>query len=131
MSFSLFIFPPSMQYLLDFAPFKLKDSKGNLLPRTPYDVKTYSRHVKHHLKPHENLLTANLVHSLCLISLLVFTSVNLCYFLFSFLGCELPTFLHLNFVCSFLILTSFTFFFLYTTGNHSSLHGESSHCVRD
>jgi hypothetical protein len=47
--------------LLDFAPFKLRDSNGNPLPRPPFDVKSAANMFKHYVRPNENLLKAKLV----------------------------------------------------------------------
>ncbi|KAK1615166.1 hypothetical protein QYE76_020683 [Lolium multiflorum] len=53
--------PHTIPYLLDFAPFKLRDSKGNPLPRRPFDVKSAANMFKHYVRPNENLLKAKLI----------------------------------------------------------------------
>ncbi|KAK1603787.1 hypothetical protein QYE76_034036 [Lolium multiflorum] len=53
--------PHTIPYLLDFAPFKLRDSKGNPLPRPPFDVKSAANMFKHYVRPNENLLKAKLI----------------------------------------------------------------------
>jgi hypothetical protein len=50
-----------VQYLLDFAPFKLRDSNGNPLPRQPFDVESAAKMFKRYVRPNENLLKAKLV----------------------------------------------------------------------
>jgi hypothetical protein len=50
-----------VQYLLDFAPFKLRDSNGNPLPRQPFDVRSAAKMFKRYVRPNENLLKAKLV----------------------------------------------------------------------
>jgi hypothetical protein len=50
-----------VQYLLDFASFKLRDSNGNPLPRQPFDVKSAAKMFKRYVRPNENLLKAKLV----------------------------------------------------------------------
>ncbi|KAK1647553.1 hypothetical protein QYE76_065358 [Lolium multiflorum] len=41
--------PHTIPYLLDFAPFKLRDSNGNPLPRPPFDVKSAANMFKHYI----------------------------------------------------------------------------------
>ena len=50
-----------MQYLLAFAPFPLRDSKNNPMPREAYDVDAGARIFKDYVREDEDLLKANLV----------------------------------------------------------------------
>lgn len=56
--------PYAIPYMLDFAPFKLRDSKGNPLPRPPFDMKTAARMFDRYVRPNENLLKAKLVDNI-------------------------------------------------------------------
>ena len=60
----LFLFPFffCMQYLLAFAPFQLRDSKNNPLPREAYDVEAGASIYKNYVRGDEDLLRANLVN---------------------------------------------------------------------
>ena len=50
-----------MQYLLDFAPFPLRDSKNNPMPRPGYDVEAGANIFKDYVREDEDLLKSNLV----------------------------------------------------------------------
>ena len=56
-------FLSSMQYLLDYIPWDLKDSKGNPIQRQPFDVKGAAKMWKSYVRDSENLLTAKQVIS--------------------------------------------------------------------
>ena len=51
-----------MQYLLAFAPFQLRDSKNNPMPREAYDVEAGASIFKDYVRQDEDLLKANLVN---------------------------------------------------------------------
>ena len=55
-----------MQYLLDFAPFELKDSSGNKMQRQEFNVKQAAKLFNQYVRDDENLLKANLVSVFCI-----------------------------------------------------------------
>lgn len=61
-----------LQYLLEYAPFSLKDSSGCAIDRSPFDVKRAARNFKIYVRENENLLRAKLVNGSIFLSSLKF-----------------------------------------------------------